>query len=66
LTINKAIEILQLDKKGENEVNPADLEMARQIGIEGLQRINEIRGCNTLMGIAISEPGRLLPSEDQQ
>jgi len=63
MTLDKAFELLELDKNCGFEGAPADLEQAHQIGIEGLQRIKDIRGYKTLMAVAVSDPGRLLPSE---
>lgn len=53
----KAIEILQLDRVGEFEGDPADLDRAQQMGIEALERIQNVRIGNTI-------PGSLLPSEE--
>jgi len=51
---------------GEYEGDIADLERAHQMGIESLERIQDIRGYNTLVGMASSMPGRPLPSEDKK
>jgi len=59
----KAIEILQLHKNDEYEGDAADLEWAQRMGIEALERIQDIRRYKTLIGLAISNPGRVLPSE---
>ena len=63
MTPEKAIEILQLHKNGEYEGDAADLEWAQQMSIEALERIQNMRQYKTLIGLAISNPGRLLPSE---
>jgi len=62
--VPKALEILRLDKVGAFEGEPADLEWAQGMGIEALERIQDIRGYNTLIGMASSNPSRLLPSEE--
>lgn len=64
MTPKKAIEILRLGKAGEFEGAVADLERAQQAGIEALERILNIREYKTLIAVAISNPGRLLPSEE--
>lgn len=66
MTLEKSVEILQLHKAGEFEGDPEDLRKASQLGIEALQRIQEVRGYKTLMAAACSMPGRLLPSEDKE
>lgn len=66
MIVGKAIELLRLDKIGGFEGDAADLEKAHQLGIEALERIQEIRGYKTLIAVACSMPGRLLPSEDTQ
>ena len=63
MTLDKALEILRLAKNGGYEGNPADLEQANQLGIEASERVLEMRQYNTLIGMASSNPGRLLPSE---
>lgn len=64
-TLKKAIEILQLEKTGNFEGDAHDLDQAHQMGIEALERIQDMRGYRTLIGLASSMPGRLLPSEDK-
>lgn len=66
MTPEKAIEILRLSKVCEFEGDVADLELACQWGIEALERLQDMRKYNTLMGLAISNPGRLLPSEAKE
>ena len=62
----KAVEILRLHDICEVEGGCADLESAQQLGFEALQRVQEMRAYKTLIGLASSNPGRLLPSEDSQ
>jgi hypothetical protein len=57
MTLEKAIEISKLSQKGTNPLAD-DLKHAHQLGIEALERIQNIRKVgNTL-------PGSLLPSEE--
>lgn len=63
MTLDKAIEILRLDNSREFEGHEADLQQAKRMGLEALERIRDMRGYKTLMAVAVSEPGRLLPSE---
>lgn len=63
MTTDKAIEILRLDSLGAFDGDPADLAEAKQRGIEALERICDIRQYKTLIGMAVSMPGRPLPSE---
>jgi len=65
MTSTKALEILRLDKNCAFEGDSKDLEQAHQLGIESLERILEMREYNTLIGMASSNPGRLLPSETE-
>jgi len=63
MILNKAIEILHLNKTGNYEGGADDLEKAHQMGIEALERIQDMRRYKTLIGLASSVPSRLLPSE---
>ena len=66
MTLKKAIEILQLSKVCEFKGDVVDLKLAYQWGIEALERLQDIRKYKTLMGLAISNPSRLLPSEAKE
>ena len=64
--VGKAIEILRLDKTCGFEGHIDDLHQSHQMGIEALERLQDMRKYNTLIGLAISNPSRLLPSEDAE
>jgi len=55
-----------LDKNGGFEGAAADLANAKQLGIEALLRVLDMRQYDTLIGLAASMPARPLPSEDSK
>ena len=66
MNIPEAIEKLQTEREL-NEIGGLSLEAkANQLGIEALERINELRVRNTMLVVDQKDVEKLLPSEEEK